>query len=300
MRWRLEDLVTGERLQALAEVTVLTHSILGFHRSLPQSGVRDAVLFPGTHTTLHPDPVSIDALRGRRSIFVYSHLLPSFLSEVLPRLDHRFVLITHNSDDRVDARFQETLDDSRIVHWYAQNAMVRHPKLTPLPIGIANAQWRHGALSDLIAVAAGAPSIRRNVAYCNFDVNTNATIRAPLKEKLARADGMWQAPAKPFRDYLTDMAQCRWCVSPPGNGIDCHRTWEALYLGVVPVVQRSVWGSALHDGLPVIQMEDLGRLDSATLAAEQGIVEARELFDERRLTMGYWRTRVAESIAEIR
>jgi hypothetical protein len=27
--------------------------------------------------------------------------------------------------------------------------------------------------------------------------------------------------------------------SPAGNGIDCHRTWEALYLGAVPVVLRS-------------------------------------------------------------
>ena len=27
--------------------------------------------------------------------------------------------------------------------------------------------------------------------------------------------------------------------SPAGNGLDCHRTWEALYLGCIPVVLRS-------------------------------------------------------------
>ena len=27
--------------------------------------------------------------------------------------------------------------------------------------------------------------------------------------------------------------------SPAGNGLDCHRTWEALYLGAVPVVLKS-------------------------------------------------------------
>ncbi len=25
-------------------------------------------------------------------------------------------------------------------------------------------------------------------------------------------------------------------LSPRGNGIDCHRTWEALYLDVIPIV----------------------------------------------------------------
>lgn len=28
-------------------------------------------------------------------------------------------------------------------------------------------------------------------------------------------------------------------ISPPGNGIDCHRTWEALVLGLIPIVLRT-------------------------------------------------------------
>lgn len=31
----------------------------------------------------------------------------------------------------------------------------------------------------------------------------------------------------------------KYLASPRGNGIDCHRFWEAQYLGVIPVVKHS-------------------------------------------------------------
>jgi len=35
------------------------------------------------------------------------------------------------------------------------------------------------------------------------------------------------------------MRKTMFVPSPAGNGIDCHRTWEALYLGALPVILRS-------------------------------------------------------------
>ena len=35
------------------------------------------------------------------------------------------------------------------------------------------------------------------------------------------------------------MRKTMFVPSPAGNGIDCHRTWEAIYLGAVPVVLKS-------------------------------------------------------------
>ena len=34
-------------------------------------------------------------------------------------------------------------------------------------------------------------------------------------------------------------AQFAFVASPPGNGFDCHRTWEALILGCIVIVQNS-------------------------------------------------------------
>jgi hypothetical protein len=297
MRWSYDDPVTGERLQALAEATVATPSVVAFHASLRQAGVREVVVFPGTHVQLEPHHAAIERLRGCRSIFVYSHLLESFARRVLPYLDHRFVLISHNSDHAVGARFQPVLDDPRIVHWFAQNALTQHAKLTPIPIGVANAQWPHGDIRALVDVANAGRAAVRSVVYVNFDVRTNAAVRAPLLQRLESLPVVWRAPARPFAAYLGDMAGCRWVVSPPGNGVDCHRTWEALYLGAVPIVLKTPSGASLHDGLPIIQLPDLAELRAESLEEAQGTHAGNEA-QLARLKMSYWRERIAAKVAE--
>lgn len=288
-----DQIITGERLQALAEATVLTEPILRFHRSLPQAGIARTVLLPGTMDDLEPAAEGLAALRGARSVFVYTHLLDAFVAKVLPRLDHPVVLITHNSDHGVEERHRPLLDGGRIRHWFAQNARIAHPRLTPLPIGLANAQWPHG---DTVALAAAASAgiARLDAVYASFAVHTNPAAREPLMRAL-RAKGFLNFPGpKPFADYARELAAYRWCVSPPGNGLDCHRTWEALCLGVVPVVQGGL-SPGLYDGLPVIEMDDLAALSVEGLLADTRSLSGRAL-DPARLTMEHWRARVAAAL----
>lgn len=294
MNWQTEDIITGERLQQLAQVSIMTPPVVRFHKSLPRSVLDGAVIFRGTQTEFEPNADGLAQLRGKSSIFVYSHLLPSFIARVLPELDHRFVLISHNSDAGVDARFRQALDDPRIVHWFGQNAMIEHPKLTPLPIGIANAMWPHGSIKSLVSAASNVPNQRKKLVYCNFAVSTNPSIRVPLRAKLSQSDVTWCAPTRRFADYLVDMASCKWCVSPTGNGVDCHRTWEALYLGVVPIVSGRQ-GIVLYEGLPIIFIEDLRDISKAVVDAEQRRIDDMQL-DLSHLTMSRWRHRIGAAI----
>jgi hypothetical protein len=52
-------------------------------------------------------------------------------------------------------------------------------------------------------------------------------------------------------DYLFTMQQYKFVLSPVGNGVDTHRTWEALMAGSIPIVESSVRDS-MYDGLPVL------------------------------------------------
>ena len=51
-----------------------------------------------------------------------------------------------------------------------------------------------------------------------------------------------------------NMREYAFVLSPFGNGMDCHRTWEALLCGCIPIVRSSVF-SSLFDGLPVLIVE---------------------------------------------
>ena len=47
----------------------------------------------------------------------------------------------------------------------------------------------------------------------------------------------------------------RFVLSPRGAGEDCYRTWEALYLGCIPVVKSSAIDAVFQD-LPVLIVDD--------------------------------------------
>jgi hypothetical protein len=40
-------------------------------------------------------------------------------------------------------------------------------------------------------------------------------------------------------------------LSPRGGGLDCHRTWEALYLDIIPIVWNNSL-NVLYENLPVL------------------------------------------------
>ena len=41
-----------------------------------------------------------------------------------------------------------------------------------------------------------------------------------------------------FVDYLKHYNEYKFTVSPLGNGVDCHRTWESLLFGTIPIVRK--------------------------------------------------------------
>jgi hypothetical protein len=282
-----EEIVTGERLQAVADVAVITEKKAQFHESCP--AMRLARFPPGLTTS----EAGLVALNGARVVFVYSDMIDHFIDRILPLLGQPIVLITHNGDDIVDEKYRAVLDGARIIHWFAQNAKMSHPKLTALPIGIANAQWPHGDTAALARVATRTRP-RRSGLYVNFEIGTNPELREPLLDALRTKSFSVMGRRRPYPTYLAEMAQWRFCAAPPGNGIDCHRTWEALYLNVIPVVLSTAGG--LLDHLPCIVVDDV-----AGVTLEQ--LEAARLrlvgpFAWEKLTLSYWRKRIRHIASE--
>jgi hypothetical protein len=60
--------------------------------------------------------------------------------------------------------------------------------------------------------------------------------------------------------YLFEMMQFKFVLSPVGNGVDTHRTWEALLAGSIPIVESSV-RDIMYEGLPVLIVNSWGHLN---------------------------------------
>lgn len=251
------EIVTGERLQALADISIVPLHVREFHTNVERYA-REMVIFDD-YADLTPGDLA--RISAKRTLFVYSHELDGFIDHVWPRLDGGpYVLMTHNSDHGVDATrvpFADLAGD-RLERWFAQNLEVDHPKLEPLPIGVANSMWKHGNLRVLQRAMRRARRPKDELVFLHFNPETY-TPRQAVWETLCAA--FPQTPAEPppsrgFRGYLRELARHQFCVCPRGNGADTHRIWECLYLGVVPIVERSphiaLWEQR---GLPLLVVD---------------------------------------------
>ncbi len=89
---------------------------------------------------------------------------------------------------------------------------------------------------------------------------------------------------------------CQFVASPFGVGLDCHRTWEAIALGCVPITCRSGL-SPLFKNLPVLELDDWSELTEERLlqAADEF---SKKTFDFGVMFMSYWREVFANGVPE--
>lgn len=165
-----------------------------------------------------------------------------------------FILITHHSDNRVDERYEALANNKYLFFWYAQNSTLRHPKVIPIPIGLED-RWRHnnGIIQEFVKLRMIKYKKIPRILF-SFNVNTNPAMRKPAFEILQslRITDYFRGNSRSYRENL---CKYMFVTSPEGNGIDCHRTWEALYLGVVPIVTNENFHSQFSD-MPSLIVDD--------------------------------------------
>jgi CRISPR/Cas system-associated exonuclease Cas4 (RecB family) len=73
--------------------------------------------------------------------------------------------------------------------------------------------------------------------YVNINPNT-FDYRKKVIDSINKVKNKYDIITKPksFPDYLKELAQYRFCLCVRGNGLDTHRFFESLYLGVIPVI----------------------------------------------------------------
>ncbi len=230
------------------------------------------------------------------SIFVKIDFVGYFFTKVFPQITQPIILITHNGDYSAPGHYAHYLEHPNLIRWFGQNCdIAEHPKFTPIPIGIANSEWEHGnplqfdAVLDLLAQSE--PYLRISKMYLNFSPQTNP-IRKELYRFFADRGFVHYASVKPLMSYLYEMAKFRFVLSPFGNGLDCHRTWEALLVGAIPVVQRSTL-DPLYTELGVIIVDSWAEVTLERLLNEAVKLEQKQL-NKNKLFLDYWIQKIKE------
>lgn len=252
------------------------------------------------------------------SIYICSSALPDFVSHTLPEIKTRFVLVSGDADNPIPVgavsleAFEKLIHNKYLVAWYSQNLVFspkEYPKLRNLPIGLdyhtlSERSHAWGPMSTPIqqeqllkAIASNARPFweRRPIAYTTFHFELERGGRRSAYTNIS-AELVNYEPKKVVR-MLSWKRQTEYAfvVSPPGEGLDCHRTWEALCLGCIPIMLSSPLDDMFED-LPVLIVKRWNDLSRDLLY--KTILEYKEReFAWNKLTLKYWIDKIrAENI----
>ena len=194
-----------------------------------------------------------------------------------------FVLITTDGDNTPQTaslrkEFDYLLRIPELIKWYSQNCESDHPKMRPIPIGLdlhtyamkrsqlatLRQPWTllltesHELMNEMNTINLSGPSTREQTIVYDLGSSTHPE-RKQVREMLAGRNSNVTVLRRrqSFVDLWKRYSQCEAGVSVRGNGLDCHRTWEMLYLGMIPIVRRQHSPfDRLFEGLPVVVVDD--------------------------------------------
>lgn len=246
------------------------------------------------------------------SIYVCSDLLKFFVNNILPKINKMFVLVSGDSDLCVpkeilnSQQFNTLINSHFLIKWFLQNTQVQNnPKMIQLPIGLdyhtISNEPRHGWKLPHESHLPGAQELtivnikkisnpfyeRIPKIYVNFSKNNDRfgdreySVKNISRELMVINDIFTKRT-----ENWNIMSTYAFVLSPFGNGMDCHRTWEALCLGCIPIIKAPNFRK-MFENLPVLIVENWSEVNNELLLKTIDEFKQR-IFNYEKLTLKYW------------
>ncbi len=257
-------------------------------------------------------------------IFVSNDLVDNFFTHVISQINVPFVLVSTGGDRSIDPTPYLYNKASNILHWYSKNCQTKlvYSQFSCLPVGLLD--WM--GQKESVASVATHLSINKNLPfYSNVPKNSSFEVLLSfhIANNPTARTGLWQQfcgelpsnsnqysyvyhnkdnvnalclPMTGAWNHLPDsmtesslhshLLTAKFVISPHGSGLDCARTWEALYLGAYVIVKTSYLDS-LYAGLPVLIVQDWSDVTTELLQQTYSVFQQMK-FNYDVLTLSYW------------
>jgi hypothetical protein len=184
-----------------------------------------------------------------KSLFLKGDIAESFLREVTVTV-HAETVVVGNSDEDFEFDIEANSNWGKLLasHVLIQNLCfsTMNEKYHALPIGLENLNLG-GAVS---------PRVMRAKRKNQNPIKNSRVMVGPFSETHKDRISLFNHFTTddlfdifPHRisgkSYVRNLAKYSFCICPRGNGLDTHRFWESLYLGVVPIVLDTPWADMM-------------------------------------------------------
>jgi len=126
----------------------------------------------------------------------------------------------------------------------------------PFPIGM---QFTYGTVEHTKSIQIGS---HEKLVLCAINTETDRRRRPSGKNRSTIATTLFIHGIRntPTSTYFQDLPSYKFVISPEGNGIDCHRHYEALMAGCIPIVERNPLIEAKYAGCPILYTDDYSEI----------------------------------------
>ena len=199
--------------------------------------------------------INLSEIRKGDIVFVESPLVIEFYEKIVKNLKHPIILIITNGDENFDESYSFIFDHPMIYYAFVQNIIFNHKKVQAIPIGLENLKYlENGIILDFLNYRI--KSIKKKCkVLVNFSINTNIYERKAAYDIFSNLDfSFCFLEKKETSVYRKIASNYKYILSPPGNGFDCHRTWETILLGSIPIVKKNPFFNYFPN-LPILPLE---------------------------------------------
>lgn len=206
------------------------------------------------------------------------------------------IIITHNSDHYLcdgipwDNNGISVDELTCYSYWYGQNSYSK--KVIPIPIGFENFKWESsfGPKTKWLSEFRDIISSPTSLVYLNCNRNTNIKERQMCYDECLSSDIVnVDLPNLSYSQYLNRIKEHMFVMSPRGNGLDCHRTWEVLMMRRVPILKREGELEKLYENMPVLFVDNWTDIHNIDL---EKVFNTLSFDNQEYLEFEFWKNKI--------
>ena len=166
----------------------------------------------------------------------------------------------------------------------------------PFPIGM---QWQYVKFFNTSQVSKWQIDNHTNLVLCAVTSITDSRRRPSGINRQAILNTLQKNGIQNIKlqgeQYFSSLPSYKFVISPEGNGIDCHRHYEALLAGCIPIMEYNDLIQEKYKGLPILYTKDYSEITPQYLEQKYSEI-ANAIYDFSRLFLSYYSIEQQEEI----
>ena len=258
----------------------------------------------GSDSDKYFDTKYFSNLKDFDKVFLTTNMFKNFINKV--NINKKIIIILQCSDTGFPNEFSKKdkknylkiiQDNKNIYKLYCVNFDLEqeHFKIKPIPLGIdyhtlSNKLTPIEQENKLISIYKSSIPFEKRLDLC-YSFFQFIMFNRHNKERYVAQDALdkvnfnvYQDKKIPREETWENMVKYKWIISPHGNGLDCHRTYEAIALGCIPVVKSSTL-DIMYKDMPIIILNDWNEISLELLKSktQEALKKSKET-----ITLDYW------------